>query len=50
VETIDQEAFTRTLDMADTRLGQLSSFRRLRQALAFLAQHAGSTTSGMVYP
>jgi hypothetical protein len=50
VETIDQEAFTRTLDMADGRLGQLSSFRRLRQALAFLAEHASSVTRGMVYP
>jgi hypothetical protein len=47
---IDQDAFTRTLDLADPRLVALSSFRRLCSALSFLADHAGSGQVGMVYP
>jgi hypothetical protein len=50
VESIDQEALTRTLDLTDSRLGELSSFRRLCSALRFLEKHAGSTASGKVYP
>lgn len=50
VETIDQEAFTRTLDLADRDLGQLSSFRRLLKALSFLAANVDSGTRGTVYP
>jgi hypothetical protein len=49
-ETIDQEAFTRTLDFTDPVLGNLSSFRRLGSALKFLATHAGSGKSGIAYP
>jgi hypothetical protein len=50
VETIDQAAFTRTLDLSDERLRELSSYRRLMNGLSFLARHAGSGKRGEVYP
>lgn len=50
LETIDQSAFTRTLDLADEGLSRLSSFRRLRFGLEFLGDHAGTEQRGMVYP
>lgn len=50
VETIDQLAFTRTLELGDQALQNLSSFRRLRSGLAFLGRHAGSGQRGKVYP
>ena len=50
VETIDQLAFTKTLDLADTALQGLSSFRRLISGLAFLGQHVGTGQRGKVYP
>lgn len=50
VETIDQEAFTRTLDLDDAGLGKLSSYRRLVSGLRYLAAHAASGERGKVYP
>lgn len=49
LETIDQSAFTRTMDLADEGLSRLSSFRRLRCGLEFLGDHAGTGQRGMVY-
>ncbi len=50
VETIDQEAFTRALDLDDSGLRALSSYRRLVSGLRYLAAHAASGERGKVYP
>jgi len=47
---LDQEAFTRTLDLGDPGLATLSSYRRLCNALRFLASHTESPQPGLVYP
>ena len=46
--TTDQLAMTRLLDLEGQRLNELSSFRRLRRSLRFLAEN--QTVPGSVYP
>lgn len=46
--TTDQLAMTRLLDLEGKRLNELSSFRRLRRSLRFLAEN--QTVPGSVYP
>lgn len=51
VPTIHQPLLTRTMDLSDARLEELSSFRRLRAALRFLERHvAAGTGAGEAYP